>query len=104
MIMRNVATSLFKLQKTLTETITIGGKKVEFIEESIFGHKYQTVLQGELVNLYFDEPLRIDTQNIICSRLKEKEIFVLEQIKGTIRPKIIEKKNRYEGEKSWKFC
>lgn len=91
MIARNVVLTMFKLKKEFSEMVTVGGKEVEFIEEGIFGHQYQFEYQGQIHNFYFDEPLKADTMNLVCRRLKDREMFVLEQIKGSKPPKIVRK-------------
>ena len=104
MIARNAITTLLKLRKSLSFMVTVGGKEIEFIEESIFGFKYQMMWQGDLKNFYLDEQLKIDTMNLVCRDISEKDIFVLEQVKGSIAPKIKQKINKYEGERRWMYC
>lgn len=104
MIARNAITTLLKLRQSLSFMVTVGGMQIEFIEESIFGFKYQMAWQGELKNFYLDEQLKIDTMNLVCREISDKDIFVLEQVKGKIPPQITQKINRYEGERRWSYC
>lgn len=101
MIARKAILTYFKIQKQFSFMVTVGNKEIEFIGESIFGFHYKMIRKNEEVNLYLEELLRIDTTNLSCRELKENELFVLEQYKGTMKPIIV---NSKQGEKKWAFC
>jgi hypothetical protein len=60
---------------------------------------------------YFDEPLKADTMSLVCRRLKDREMFVLEQIKGSKPPILVKKMcssnklfNVKIGGERWNIC